>query len=192
MPQKDPSVFGRIEIKKGVEGAGIYMSDGSSIVDKDGNIDAPVTSTNLTLSGTLAVTGTSALAGVTATSMISATPTGAGIGYGTGAGATVTQTTNRTTGVTINTLTGEIVTDNTSLAAEGSADFIVTNSTVAISDVIVLSIQSGENSGGTVLSVQDVAAGSFTIRVHNGNVAAGTAETGAIKINFAVIKAVAA
>jgi len=37
-----------------------------------------------------------------------------------------------------------------------------------------------------------VAAGSFTIRVHNGNVAAGTAETGAIKINFAVLKAVSA
>lgn len=115
-----------------------------------------------------------------------------GIGYAAGAGGAVTQSTNRTTGVTLNTICGTITTDNASLAAEGSADFIVTNSTVAITDCVVLSIQSGENSGGTILSVQDVAAGSFTIRVHNGNVAAGTAETGAIKINFAVIKAVVA
>lgn len=114
------------------------------------------------------------------------------IGYGTGAGAAVTQITNRSTGVTINALSGTITTDTTSLAAEASADFIVTNSKVEIGDVIVLSIRSGENSGGTVLSVQDVAAGSFAIRVHNGNVAAGTAETGAIIINFAVIKAVSA
>lgn len=114
------------------------------------------------------------------------------LGYGTGAGGSVTQITNRSTGVTVNALSGTITTDNTSLAAEGSADFIVTNSKVAAGDVVVLSIQSGEDSGGTILSVQDVAAGSFTIRVHNGNVAAGTAETGAILINFAVIKAVSA
>lgn len=111
-----------------------------------------------------------------------------GIGYSPGAGGAVTQQTDRTTGVILNTITGTITTDNASLAAEGSADFIVTNSTVAIGDTIVLSIQSGENSGGTVLSVQDVAAGSFAIRVHNGNVAGGTAETGVILINFCVIK----
>lgn len=120
----------------------------------------------------------------------SSAPTGIGIGYATGAGGAVTQASNRTTGVTLNNLTGTITTDNASLAAEASADFIVTNSQVAIGDCIILSIQSGENGGGTVLSVQDVAAGSFAIRVHNGNVAAGTAETGAILINFAVIKAV--
>tara|TARA_Y100000310_G_scaffold333905_2_gene412436 strand:+ start:9903 stop:11333 length:1431 start_codon:yes stop_codon:yes gene_type:complete len=123
---------------------------------------------------------------------ISTSPTGNGLGYGTGAGGAVTQATNRTTGVTVNTLCGTITTHNASLAAEASADFIVTNSEVAIGDVVILSIQSGENGGGTVLSVQDVAAGSFTIRVHNGNVAAGTAETGTILINFAVIKAVSA
>lgn len=112
-----------------------------------------------------------------------------GNGLPVGAGAAVTQVTSRTTGVTINALMGAITTDNTSLAAEGSADFIVTNNQVNIGDVVLLSIRSGEDSGGTVISVQDVAAGSFAIRVHNGNVAAGTAETGAIVINFRVIKA---
>ena len=58
-----------------------------------------------------------------------------GIGYGTGSGSTVTQITNRATGVTINAICGAITTDTTSLAAEASADFVVTNSAVAIGDV---------------------------------------------------------
>ncbi len=112
----------------------------------------------------------------------------AGIGYAAGDGSTVTQQTNRTTGVTINSLSGAITTNNASLAAEATADFVVTNSKVEIGDVVVVSQRSGSNGGGTLVSVAGVAAGSFTIRVHNGNVAAGTAETGAIIINFAVIK----
>ena len=113
-----------------------------------------------------------------------------GIGYKTGhsVGGTVTQATNRTTGVTLNKLSGAITTNNASLAAEATADFVVTNSTVAIGDVVAVSVRSGSNGGGTTVSVIGVAAGSFTIRVHNGNVAAGTAETGAIIINFVVLK----
>lgn len=110
------------------------------------------------------------------------------LGYGTGAGGTVTQATNRTTGVTINTLAGQITTNNASLAAEATADFAVTNSKVEAGDVVVVSVASGSNGGGTTVSVVGVSASSFTIRVHNGNAAAGTAETGAIVINFAVIK----
>jgi hypothetical protein len=116
----------------------------------------------------------------------------AGFGYNTGVGGTVTQITNRTTGVTLSKLCGTITTDSTSLAAEGTADFVVTNTTVAATDVVVVSIKSGSTSGGTIVSVATVGAGSFTIRVHNGNVAAGTAEIGAILINFVVIKSVAA
>jgi hypothetical protein len=114
------------------------------------------------------------------------------IGYAPGTGATVTQITNRATGVTINALCGKIQTDTTSLAAEASAVFTVTNSKVAIGDVVVLSIRSGMIALNTRVTVTTVAAGSFAITVVNGNVAAGTAETGAIVINFAVIKAVTA
>jgi hypothetical protein len=115
-----------------------------------------------------------------------------GIGYATGAGGTVTQITSRTTGVTINKICGTITTDTTSLAAEAAAAFVVTNSTVAIGDVVVVSQRSGAVGAMTTVEVTAVAAGSFTIAVMNGNVAAGTAETGAIIINFAVIKAVTA
>lgn len=116
----------------------------------------------------------------------------AGMGYATGAGGAVTQATNRATGVTINKTSGQITTNNASLAAEASAVFTVTNSTVAIGDVVVVSQQSGAVALNTDVVVSATAAGSFNITVINNNVAAGTAETGAIIINFAVIKAVAA
>lgn len=114
------------------------------------------------------------------------------VGYGTGSGGAVTQATNRTTGVTVNNLCGTITTNNASLAAEVAAAFTVTNSQVAIGDVIVLSQQSGSNGGNTDILVTTVAAGSFAITVANNNASGGTAETGAILINFAVIKAVSA
>lgn len=116
---------------------------------------------------------------------------GAKIGYSAG-GSSVTQLTNRATGVTINALSGTITTDSTSLAAEASAVFVVTNNQVAIGDVVVVSIRSGAVALNTDVVVSAVAAGSFSLTVINGNVAAGTAETGAIIINFAVIKAVSA
>lgn len=112
-----------------------------------------------------------------------------GIGYGTGKGASVTQITSRATGVTINAICGTITTDTTSLAAEASAVFVVTNSKVAIGDVVVCSMRSGAIALNTDIVVSAVAAGSFSITVVNNNVAAGTAETGAIIINFAIIKA---
>jgi hypothetical protein len=141
------------------------------------------------MASTLAVTGAVTTAGVT-----SSAPTG-GVGYATGAGATVTQITNRSTGVTINTLCGTIQTDTTSLAAGASAEFTVTNSSVAIGDVVVVSQRSGSSlvagvAGVTTIEVVTTAAGSFVIAVANGSTT--TADTGAIIINFAVIKAVTA
>jgi hypothetical protein len=114
----------------------------------------------------------------------------AGIGYRKGVGSTVTQATNRATGVTINAMCGVITTHNASLAAEASAVFTVTNSFVAIGDVVLCSMRSGSVALNTQVEVTAVANGSFNITVVNNNVAAGTAETGAIVINFAILKAV--
>jgi hypothetical protein len=150
-----------------------------------------VTATGAVSTGALTPTSVTSSGKIVSTSPAAA----GGVGYATGAGGAVTQITNRSTGVTMvpnPCMSGQITTDTTSLAAEGTADFIVTNSAVAIGDVVVVSIQSGSNGGGTIVSVAIVTAGTFTIRVHNGNVASGTAETGAIIINFAIIKAVAA
>jgi len=118
------------------------------------------------------------------------TSTSGKIGYATGAGGAVTQATNRSTGVTINKASGAITTDATSLAAGAEATFTVTNSMVAVGDVVVVSARSGQTAATSIPVVSAVAAGSFDITLTNLN--ASTADTGAMIINFAVIKAVSA
>lgn len=118
-------------------------------------------------------------------------PNGQAFGYVAGHGAEVTQGTNRSTGVTINALSGTITGDATSLAAEATATFTVTNSYVAITDVPVIAVQSGPTSGATSFRVSAVAAGSFNISATNNNAAGGTADTGAPLINFVIIKGAA-
>lgn len=154
---------------------------------------AVITAGNLTLTlGDLVLTtgNLTVVGGITSSS-----PTGNGIGYSTGAGGTVTQITNRSTGVTLNTLCGKIQTDTTSLAAGASAEFTFTNSTIAIGDVVVISQRSGSSSlagvaGTLIVEVVTVAAGSCIISLNNNS--STTAETGAVVLNFAVIKAVTA
>lgn len=114
--------------------------------------------------------------------------TGSSLGYaaGIGSGTTVTQLTNRTTSVTINKPTGQITTNNTSLAAGATAKFTVNNSAVGANDNVVVTINSGTTTDQTDVKVQNVAAGGFNIVVANRH--AATAETGAIIINFALVK----
>jgi hypothetical protein len=58
--------------------------------------------------------------------------TGAGgVGYATGAGGTVTQATTKSTGVTLNKITGQITMNNASLAAGTLVSFTLTDSTIA-------------------------------------------------------------
>lgn len=181
---------------------GVYV-DGSTGVVVVGTGTSGTSAVNLldnaTASQTLVTPNIGAATGVSlqVTSFLKSSGAAAtgGIGYATGAGGLVTQITSRATGVTMvpnPCMSGTITTDTTSLAGLATADFIVTNSAVAIGDVVVVSIQSGSNGGGTIVSVSTVTAGTFTIRVSNTNAAAGTAETGAIKINFAIVKAVSA
>ena len=86
---------------------------------------------------------------------------GAGVlGYDTGSGGTVTQATNRTTGVTINKSNGEI----TLVSAAGSASwqsFTVTNSLVAATSQVKVSQKSGTDLN--MIHVTNIAAGSFQI-----------------------------
>lgn len=172
-------------------------SGGTISLDVDTTAEVTIAASGMVVASGITITagGLAVTAGgisVTAGGIISIEATGVGIGYGTGAGGAVTQANNRTTGVTINKLTGTITTDNASLAVEVDAVFTVTNSTVAIGDCVIVTIQSGTNGGNTIVHVVVVAAGSFQIAVSNNNAAGGTTETGVIKINFAVIKAVSA
>ncbi len=139
-----------------------------------------ITKNRLTVTGSISATDTISAAGLRATSATS------GIGYGAGSGGTVTQSTDRTTGVTINKVSGKIVTASNSLAALAAATFVVTNSAVAATDVIVLNKSSGWINEKTDVRTLSVSAGSFSITVQD--LDAVTAETGTGSINFVVIK----
>jgi len=123
-----------------------------------------------------------------ASSIKSTSPTG-GIGYGTGAGGTVTQATNKSTGVTLNKVSGQITMNNASLAAAAEVSFTFTNSTIAATDVVVTAISSGATAGAYNTHVDAIAAGSCRISITNFS-ASPLAE--AIVINFVVIKGVTA
>jgi hypothetical protein len=106
-------------------------------------------------------------------------------GYTTGAGGTVTQLTNKSTGVTLNTLSGRITTHNAALAAAAEVTFVVTNNQVASTDVPVVAIASGGTAGSYAAVVSAVGSGSFSISLSN---LSGGSLSQAVVINFAVIK----
>jgi hypothetical protein len=107
----------------------------------------------------------------------------AGVGYSTGAGGVVIQGTSRTTGVTINKITGQI----TLFSAAGTTaatTFTVTNSTVNTTDVIILNQHTGTDLYD--LMVTKTALGSFDITFRT----TGGTTTEQPIFNFAVIKGV--
>ena len=111
---------------------------------------------------------------------------GKAIGYV--SGSAVTQLTSKATGVTINSPAGAITTHDASLAGDAEVTFTVTNSEVAATDVVVVSVQSGASTGLYLAFVSAVAAGTFDITISNLGATAG--ET--VVWNYAVIKAAAA
>lgn len=109
------------------------------------------------------------------------------IGYYTGLGGAVTQATSKSTGVTLNNLTGQITMNNAALAAAAEVTFTVTNSTVEATDCVVINHANTGTAGAYVVSANSIAAGSFAITVSN--VSAGSLSE-AIVLNFIVIKGV--
>lgn len=110
---------------------------------------------------------------------------GAKFGYAAGSGGAITQGTSRTTGVTLDKVSGAI-TLFTAAGSATAASFTVTNSTVAATDTISLSVKSGTNK--YLVFVTTVAAGSFEITF---NTTGGTSSDAPV-INFNVIRGVAA
>lgn len=111
------------------------------------------------------------------------------IGYATGAGGAVTQSTNKSTGVTLNKVCGQITMNNANLASGAEVSFTLTNSVIAPTDCVVVNVASGATAATYTVTVDAVASGSCRITVGNHS-ASGQAE--AIVLNFVVIKAVSA
>jgi hypothetical protein len=128
--------------------------------------------------GTASDPGTNALA---TAGKLSSYSSSAGIGYSTGAGGTVTQTPSRINNVTIDRPTGAI----TLASGAGSSiwsTFIVYNSTVTATDVIVISQKSGANVYLT--SVSGISAGQFNFNFAT----TGGTSTDSPTFNFAIIR----
>jgi hypothetical protein len=106
------------------------------------------------------------------------------VGYDTGAGGTVSQSGNKSGGVTLSKQSGEITMQNTALNAATIVSFVLTNTTIAATDVIVIN----HVSGGTIGAYTVTGAcnnGSATIYVRN-NTAGSLSE--ALVLRYAVIK----
>jgi len=122
-------------------------------------------------------------AGAQAGGNLSYDATAGTFGYGTGRG-TVTQATNKSTGVTLNAPCGAITMNGAALNADTTVSFTLTNTSIAATDLLVLNHVSGGTAGAYVLNAQ-AAAGSASINVRN--ITAGSLSE-AIVIGFAIIK----
>jgi hypothetical protein len=118
------------------------------------------------------------------------------LGFTTGGGGTVTQSTSRTTGVTLNAPTGEIILFAGSLSGHEAEEFTLTNSSIGADDVVVACIKSGCAAGTRKyyqVHVVAVTSGSCVISVGNiDNATIPVSGTDAPVIQFTVIKGVVA
>ena len=102
---------------------------------------------------------------------------------------TVTQLTSKSTAVTCNGRTGQIITSNATLNKGVAVQFTVNNSyVVSNKDVIILNIASGASVGYNI-SANSVAPGSFSVNLHNADsTPSGSNASDALTINFAIIR----
>lgn len=87
------------------------------------------------------------------------TTSSSGLGYATGAGGTVTQITSKATAVTLNKISGLITMHNAALASGATATFAFNNSTIAVSDLVHVSIDNGIAATGTYNVVAEFVGG---------------------------------
>jgi len=141
----------------------------TNVIDTLNNvIDGSISTTDLTLSGTLAVTGVSTLTG--------------GIVAGKG---NVTQLTAITTGVATGaTPAGVITTVSTTLAGNTNASFIVTNGLVTATSVIMLTVDDSLTASVATVAVQEVGVGVFSINISN---ITASAFNNKLKIHYLIV-----
>lgn len=112
-----------------------------------------------------------------------------GLGYGTGAGGSVTQSTNKTTSVTLNKSSGQITMNNAALASGAIVAFTFNNSVISsgVDQVYVSVYGSGiaDAANYSVRAATNYGGGSAKIIVKNES--GGSLSEGLV-INFSVIK----
>ena len=110
------------------------------------------------------------------------------IGYAATAQSTVTQLTDKSTGVTINASAGRITMSNAALAATTNVAFTMTNNKIGAKDVVIVNVAGGVASNVTYncwVSGHTAGSCAFVLR----NISAGNLSE-AVVLNFAVIHCV--
>jgi len=110
------------------------------------------------------------------------------IGYAAAAQGTVTQLTDKSTGVTLNKSAGRITMNAAALAGSTAVSFTLTNNSISINDTIIVCVSSnttGSAAGAYTTYVSYLAAGSALITLRN--LTASTSYSEAVIINFAII-----
>jgi hypothetical protein len=106
------------------------------------------------------------------------------IGYASGNFDSVTQLNNKTTGVTINTSSGKIITANSQLAPAAQAVFVVTNSSISQDDNVICSLASGGTLGAYNVFIAAIANGSFTVVIKNST---NNAYSEVLTLNYSIL-----
>lgn len=153
-----------------------YTSPIGSVVK---TLSANVTANLTTFPSVVSVTGN-----VVSTGNIYSAGSGT-VGYAAGAGGTVSQSGNKSGGVTLNKPTGQITMQNTALGADTSVSFTFTNSTIGTYDLLLLNIVGGVATAGTYNLDANCTTGSATVTVRN--ITAGSLSE-AIVLRYAVIR----
>jgi hypothetical protein len=185
--------FGNSYMGIGTNNGNANISVGSAVNVAVFTSAASIFNSNVIAGNDLVVLGNATANNITITNQVigNLTTTGSilssgngGVGYTVGAGGAQTQSSNKTTPVTLNTITGQITINNQNLAADNTASFVLNNTAIANTDVMIINHVSGGTIGAYAFNAA-CAAGNATISITNRS-AGALAEAPVIR--FAVIK----
>jgi hypothetical protein len=106
------------------------------------------------------------------------------IGYTAAAQGTVTQATDKTTGVTLNKGAGRITMNGAALAGNTAVSFTLTNSFISANDLIIVNISAGATAAAYTTYVSSMTAGSAVITLRN--LTAGSLSE-AVVLNYGIL-----
>ena len=106
------------------------------------------------------------------------------IGYSAAAQGTVTQATDKSTGVTLNKSAGRITMNAASLAGNTAVSFTLTNSLISANDTIIVCISGGGTAAAYTVYVSSMTTGSAVITLRN---LTGGALLEAVIVSYAII-----
>jgi len=106
------------------------------------------------------------------------------IGYTASALGTVTQSTDKSTGVTLNKSIGRITMNGAQLAANTAVSFTLTNSAIGTNDSIIVNISGGATAAAYTAYISSMTSGSAVVTLRN--LTAGNLSE-AVILNYAII-----